>query len=145
MKAALILLLALPLLAHSPEASAQDPTGTWNVVSTPTWNTCSIKNTKSAYQWILVVNGNRVSVSVQGKTAFPSLTGVMRGNQLLLEGRAKKPTGSGFSQHWDNSVFRLKVGRGGKISGQRFYVGRKAVRGGQVACVSTFKLMAKKQ
>ena len=85
-------LLVGQAFADENKAPSIDLTGTWNVVSTPTWSTCPSRGTKSAYQWILSQNGRSVSITVVGETGFPKLDGAFKSaKDLTLDGISKKP------------------------------------------------------
>lgn len=90
---------APPQVIKPPEAvvteppGLQDPeqlVGTWTVTSRFQWSTCAPPNDiygSYAYTWLIGTDkSGEVRVDVAGTTAFPSMTGRVRGGALLLEG-----------------------------------------------------------
>lgn len=87
-------LAAEPVTAVQPLPSPLPIVGTWNVTSTQTRTaTCDKTDPGSiaAYIWIVGVDSTgNIEVSVQGKTAYPKLTGSMRSDGgIRLEGNGE--------------------------------------------------------
>lgn len=127
-------MLSLAVMLFAGVASADTSTklmGTWNVVTQPgDLKTCNTTPENAAYQWIVTVNGTKVSISVLGKTGFPTLVGRLEGDRLVVTG------GSSAS-----SVFDMRVSSDGTaMAGTRFYVGTERGR----ACLIKYTATANK-
>lgn len=138
---ALISVVAVLVLAPLT-ASAEDIMGTWNVVSRPAdLNTCGKPGEPAAYQWLLTESGGKVSVTVQGETAYKKLTGTYASGEIVLDGPAKAGL---FSDVSANAVIVVQV-RDGAFTGVRYALSTKSGPGGQTLCMVTFNISGKKQ
>jgi hypothetical protein len=138
----LISLLAVIALAPLAAIAQEDIMGTWNVVSRPAdLNTCGKPADPSAYQWLLTENAGKVTVTVQGETAFKKLSGTYLNGELVLDGPAKSGM---FSDISANAVLVLQV-RDGSFTGVRYALSAKNIPGGQTLCLVAFTLTGKKQ
>lgn len=135
------ILAALTTSSHA--APVDQVVGTWNVVSKQDTDTCDTGGGQiDAYVWLVSVEPQgRISVNVQGNTAFPTLTGSWdpESNHLTLHGYHKVESNPATS--W----FSLAL-KDGKLTGVRRYVGltNKPRLVGMKACFSDFKVTASK-
>jgi len=138
----LVTLLAVLASAPLSARAQEDIMGTWNVVSRPAeLNTCGKPAEPSAYQWLLTENAGKVTVTVQGETAYKKLSGTYANGELVLDGPAKAGM---FSDVSGNAVLVLQV-RDGSFTGIRYALSVKSVPGGQALCMVTFNVTGKKQ
>lgn len=107
--------LTMAGLAKSQTAETEIA-GTWSVTSTATGTrTCNTRTVAvQSYAWIVSTpSEGEVSVTVQGQTSFPLLTGTSSGARWTLQG----PSSAGAATSW----FSLTI-RGGELSGTRRFL-----------------------
>jgi hypothetical protein len=136
MKICRMLPAVLCLAGGSAIASAQEITGTWNMVARPgAINTCQGKAEEAVYRWFVTEKGGEVSVVVQGETTYPKLTGKLSGETLLLEGEGMARL---MATAYPNAVFALTV-KDRTLSGTRYLMHLKpAKQGGMTMCLVTY-------
>lgn len=119
--------------------------GVWNVTSTGGEDfTCKTATPGSTMSYIWIVSegsGNAVSVSVQGETSFPKLTGRFDygSGYLVLEGDAR-----GFGSDSTASWFKLFLEKDGTLRGIRRYMTNTQSNTGR-SCFADFYVTARKQ
>lgn len=131
----------LPGMSSLPAA---DVTGVWNVITRPSGKgTCNAPPGVTTYIWVVAMQPNgSVSVSVQGQTNFPVLTGWMSGDTLNVSG-----PGATESNLQPNFWFELAVS-GSSAKGRRLYLGGNALNTEKTlwaACFSESVVEAVKQ
>lgn len=152
-----MLFLVLPALNAAVADDASALSGTWNVTSVETTEsscTTSAGDTgkTTSYIWIVSTTATgAVTVSVQGETSFPRLTGSAFNGKVNLEGDSEfKATkvGSGVGYVASSSWFSLTVTEG-QLTGTRrllSYRSMKLANGseGITPCFSDYKVLAKR-
>lgn len=147
MKLTLLMLSAFCLSALSAGQAWASPflAGVWNVTSTGNEDyTCKIATPGNTLSYIWIVNASQdgaVSVSVQGETSFPKLTGRFNYNSgyLILEGDAR-----GFGSDRTASWFKLFLEKDGTLRGVRRYMTDTQSNTSR-SCFADFYVTAKKQ
>lgn len=113
--------------------------GTWNVTATQTdVFTCSAAagNAGSVIAYVWIASGNvsgSLSVSAQGETAFPKLTGTITDDHVVLSGpgtteRHSNDLGTTYYLN-TSSFFDLKRAADGSWTGYRRYLGTDVTAG----------------
>lgn len=149
--------VVMGLLLCAAAAQAQDLTGTWNVTSKAgMMNTCGVKTTNTAQQWLVSQNGPSFTVKVTGMQGFSELTGQwteelagrdgkISGYTVVLQGSSDKALGSGFASVHAGSSVEL-TSEGDTFSGRRFLVNSKPrAAGGTELCLVEFVISGKRQ
>lgn len=158
----LLFLVSILIALDSGLAYANDLAslaGTWNVTSVHTGvGTCNNSGTKgdvTSYIWIVSTNQSSgvVTVSVQGQTAFPSMSGFFSQGQLSVSGFKSKFDFYGQINQIPMSPiswFSLTPQPDGSLKGVRQYVGLQSVvmgdgtTTGYVTCFTIFEVTAKR-
>jgi hypothetical protein len=151
---------AIGVLIASSKAGAGEPDllGTWAITEKPVADKsfCNQKLSAAVSQWLLVVNGEEVSVEVlSSASVFKKLSGVIKNGTIRVSGQrpdifnpyAPRPCGGYlydsakyFSDFWDTTNAVLSVAGDGRLVGTKYVITH--TKDG--TCVAAYEVEAKK-